>query len=436
MATNDPILHLLQAQGATGFFDSEGHFKIDREALKERYGSLLENDLEAVLFFAQCAHRWKANKLELTILKKRFQARLHLPEQSIVLARLGSNPTRVLEAFFPQSHPLFELAMGYNILTYSALTQETEVSLDENVLCFHWDFQGKISLLSSTRMKIVVLLLRRLFPELPVSMGGRNLAVESFPTAYLHYHFSFGEVPVPWPVVACQKNVLKAWSVELDQAIDLEVQETDQSKWMMKRNDDSHPIFLNLTSVDSPIVYYFSSTLGHKGPTLVPVRYGVPLEPITLSKELGTAVVFVNIEHLQTDLSGLKLVQDEAYHDMIENTRTYLRTKLEFIKNIQRHYQPKIERQEVFKKGLAASLLTPPTIAFGLVLGGAGAILKSALVLKALAATSPIGLLANAQTLADPSHHTRSKRKANFGWLEKLPKASLDSVPPPPAAEA
>jgi hypothetical protein len=402
-------------------YDSEGLFQIDREALKEHYSSLLEDDWEAVLFFAQSAHKWNALDLKLRVLKNEVQVDMRLPSDCIAKDRLLPDPKRSLEALFPHDHPLFEIAQGFNILTYSELTRRIGIYFENELLCIRWEYEGKEFVLTSRRLEIWFVLLKRILFQVPGSLDGKSQRPGAYPSKYVHYHFSFGETSLPIPVVACEKDGLRVWSIESERVQAIEPPSMDNTTWMLQTEQDDAPLLLNHLPDKSLRVYFYNVLLASKHASIVPVRYGVTLEAIPLEKSFGPALVFVNVDHLSTDISGLKLVQDVDYEKTIQEVKSLLRAKIAALKLVQEQYQPQVDRQKLLREAAKVGVLTPITLALGIALGGAGVILKSALTIKILAGTSSMGLMASSRSLISPDHYTQSTRERKLGWIWKIP---------------
>jgi len=66
---------------------------------------------------------------------------------------LSPEPRRRLEALFPDDHPLYEIAQGFNILSFSELTQSLDLAFQGDTLCLRWEFREKDL---STRLKTLL----------------------------------------------------------------------------------------------------------------------------------------------------------------------------------------------------------------------------------------------------------------------------------------
>ena len=145
MEASGPILNLLTDQ-SEAILDCKGRFRIDRNVLKDHYCSLLDDDLEAILFLVQGAHRWESSGIRIRLIRAELLVDVVLTEDSPVRDRLGEDPENRLSALFAESHFLYEFSLGYNVLAYSELTNEVTLELDIKGLSLSWKFCESVEL--------------------------------------------------------------------------------------------------------------------------------------------------------------------------------------------------------------------------------------------------------------------------------------------------
>lgn len=127
-------------QMAEGLMDEKGNFRLDHSILEKHYRKLVADEAEAVAYLLKAFKKWNIGDYSYELSETHLKLDVELPEDSSMAARLGGEPSYRLAAIFPPTHPLYELAVGYNALANSEQTREISLTIVEQTLILYWQF--------------------------------------------------------------------------------------------------------------------------------------------------------------------------------------------------------------------------------------------------------------------------------------------------------
>jgi len=441
MSEDVRVGRFLADRAGDGEFAGEGQFTLNESGWRSRYESVVCSPEQAFILLMQCAEKWNCGRAEVTVGRGNLVLYLQTEEGSPICEHLRGGLEERLQTLYPQDHPLYQLAHGYNILSRSPRSRGFSFRFLHDELRVEWRFDKRSRFLPDLGASLLHLGYRTLFSRLLWRFDGRSIGPFRYPTEFVHNLFQCGECPAPLPVVVVSRDSPGRWGSEdefecLDEK--LTVGEEPVDWWVGTDPHTAAPAVVG-TLREEPygvhLFYYGSLTRSAYGTYLVPVKYGTLLEPIKLDADLGPAVLFFSVDDLKTDFSGLRLLETEEYHQRLTELKDFLEDCIRALLVVAPHYHPVQGRSEVTKESVARGLAVPIAISAGLVLGGAPFLLKSALVWKAIGGGSVFSALTSARYIPDPDSKARAHRKKNLGWLERF-RSLIDAPEQPPPPEA
>lgn len=413
--------------------ESEGEFSVSTAAMLKKYESLLPDYRDGLLFFFQAAERWKATLIDVKVKRWTISLEIRVPEESRhVLLSLLESP-ELLHELLPKAHPLFEIGHGYRALSQgnARCHQSLKVNEEGDTIWFtHHDDKTawrRISFLSFRLCRLYFLfgLKRKIWNRVEMKLDTvPHPTGESCKKRVLYGMGHVGEEP---PSLNLCAHIMHSKSHPLLRKDPLEESAfpVTQSELPLIQLEHAHP--------NHELVFFFDGN----GPThLVPVRYGIALEPIPHKEPLGKALIVFNADHLETDFSGLKLLEDEAYEEEIQRCTQVALEALQKLYEVQSGYQPEMSRGRMLYNA-AKWTVGVPLWALLLSQGGGVVYASKLLFWKFFYGASAVGgFHSYARYIPDPKKYTEVMRKKHLGWLaepellETLAKHEIEVVPP------